>query len=750
MIRESALFFQVILAIATLSAGGFAQPAAALPSCEPSPEVGKALRQLPNYREEPTLTDWQVYQQRIAKLQTLMTQYPNDVFIQRTYIESGSSLRGVDKASVEQRAKIDAQYKALHEQQPDNAQVDFLYGVTLMGRDTPQAIKLFEAALSKDPGFGLPHLYLRRIYNSEVFLDKQKSLDHLKAFLDGCPATFEGYASLSWSGDKDLQANYAGKLRTILEKRTDPDAVGGYQTLWEMEFKTHPSSEYAVLGKQVAHDLERLRKLNLEDNRDWYGTLEDGYKLANDQKQADWAKEEREKRFPPTGQLPDKMKWHKDHPQPDAEASAATRQAYYRDVLNESEKWLKERTASALVTFNILEDRVNAMEHLDDVPASEVVKTVEQMIMFGGENGGGSPWSSDFSPWSSDYRHGASVLSKKHIAPERVVDYAQKGLAIMEVEFKEPTPDLYATKENVADYKFYQGYSRLEMLKYETGGYLGLKQADRAAPLLAEMDQRIQDLKALAGDKEDRKQGCGRWLADYWGMRAQEAEVRGRKQDAMSFYENGLLTRLDAKAKPPTNEKDELAENAHRLWTSLNGTEEGWQLWYGRRTNDLANQSGFTWEKANEALPAFELADLNDKKWNLNSLKGKVTLISFWATWCGPCREELPHLQKLMDQYKDRPDVQFISLNMDDNPGLIQPFLKEQKLSMVVIPATTYVTETLKAYGIPQNWIVDTQGTVRMKNGGYDASEKWVSGMQSAIEEVKSAEAPVSTGGRSK
>jgi hypothetical protein len=288
---------------------------------------------LPNYRQEPALTDWQVYQQRIAKLQTLMTQYPSDVFIQRTYIESGSSLRGVDKASVEQKAEINAQYKALHEQQPDNAQVDFLYGMTLVGHDTPQAIKLFDAALAKDLGFALPHLSLRHIYGSPVFLDKQKSLDHLKAFLDACPATLEGYASLSWSGDKDLQANYAGKLRAILEKRTDPDAVGGYQTLWAMEFKTHPSSEYAALGKQVAHDLERLRKLNLEDNRDWYGTLEDGYKLANDQKQADWAKEEREKRFPSATELPDKAKWHKDHPEPDAEASAVTKQAYYRGVI---------------------------------------------------------------------------------------------------------------------------------------------------------------------------------------------------------------------------------------------------------------------------------------------------------------------------------------------------------------------------------------------------------------------------------
>lgn len=747
MIRKPVLFAQVFLAVAILNSASFAQSPQEASGCEPSPEIRTALKQLPDYWREPALTNWQVYQMRTAKLDALMRQYPNDVFVQRTYIESATFLRSLSNASVERRAKIDAQYKALHEQQPDDPQVDFLYGMTLTGRDTPLAIHLFEAALAKDPHFPLPHLNLIRVYGSAVFQDKEKSNAHLKAFLDACPVTIEGYQALSWtSGDKKLLANYAHKLRSVLEKSPDADIVDGYQVLWAMEFKTHPASEYPGLGKQVASDLERLRKLDLEDDPDWYGALEDGYKLANDQKQAAWAKEERERHFPVVGQLPDKVKWHNEHPQPEEDAPAATRLAYYRDVLSESDKWLKEPTASALVTFHILEDRVDAMSHLDDVPADEVVKSVEQMLKFGAENGGPGPWSDDFSPWSSDYRHAADVLSKKHIAPERVVDYAQKGLAITEVEIKEPMPDLWATKDNVAGHNFWQAQSRLEMLKYEIGGYLELKQADKAAPLMAEMDRRIQDLKSLAGDKDDRKQDCSRWLADYWGIRAREAEVRGWNIDAAAFYQNALLVRLDAKIKPPADERDELAENAHHLWVSLNGTEEGWQLWYGHRANDLANDSGFRWENANDPLPGFELADLNDTKWNVNSLKGKTTLISFWATWCGPCREELPHLQKLMETYKDRSDIQFITLNMDDNPGLIQPFLKEKKLAMVVIPATTYISETLKVNAIPTSWIVDTQATVRKKTVGYDSSEKWVSGMQSAIEEVRSAGAPTSAG----
>jgi hypothetical protein len=99
----------------------------------------------------------------------------------------------------------------------------------------------------------------------------------------------------------------------------------------------------------------------------------------------------------------------------------------------------------------------------------------------------------------------------------------------------------------------------------------------------------------------------------------------------------------------------------------------------------------------------------------------------------------LPRLQKLIDEYKNRSDVQFISFNMDENPGLIAPFLKEHQLAFSVIPAYSYVRETLKVLGIPQNWIADANGVVLLKGLGYDATEKWVTGMKEAIAKVQAA-----------
>jgi hypothetical protein len=94
----------------------------------------------------------------------------------------------------------------------------------------------------------------------------------------------------------------------------------------------------------------------------------------------------------------------------------------------------------------------------------------------------------------------------------------------------------------------------------------------------------------------------------------------------------------------------------------------------------------------------------------------------------------LPRLQKLIDGYKNRSDVQFLAFNMDDNPGLIEPFLKEHQLNITVIPAYSYVSDTLKVSGIPQNWIVDSSGVVRLKGIGYDSTDKWEAGMKEAID----------------
>jgi hypothetical protein len=572
-----------------------------------------ALDGLP--QQTPALTDWQFHEQRAAAIQALLRQYPGDVFVQKAYIGAMSSRSD--------KEKVIAEFKARHEQSPDSAQLAYLYGLTLVGRESAEAIKLFTGALQKDPNFPWPHLQLVTIYGSPAFLDKEQRGAHLKAFLDACPTSLEGYEALTRIEDRDLQRDYAVKLRTMLAGRSDPDAVGAYRTLWSLEFKAHPPSEYGPLRRQAGQDLERLRQLKLEDKRQWYSALAEGYKLVDDQKQSDWAEEQSQARFPTPWALLAMSRWRKDHPYPGDDAPPDKKHAYHSDLLQQTAQWLKERPNTTYIWM----ERLDAVEHLEDLPSADVMTAVEQTIKVMMSNAGPD------GPSSYDYFNVAEVLSKKHLESERVAEMAGKGLAQWEIESKEPYYDLYATKENLEDHKFYQAYSRVQAMGFETDGYLQLKQPDKAQLLLAQMDERLQDLKSFAGDKQDRKKDYAAQLATYWGLMAREAELRGRKLDAMAFYENALLTRLDAQQKPETGMKDELTDNAHQLWAGLGGTDEGWKLWYGRRADALAQQAALTWEDANQPLAAFELADLSGKTWNMASLKGKVTFLNFWASW---------------------------------------------------------------------------------------------------------------------
>jgi hypothetical protein len=160
-----------------------------------------------------------------------------------------------------------------------------------------------------------------------------------------------------------------------------------------------------------------------------------------------------------------------------------------------------------------------------------------------------------------------------------------------------------------------------------------LNQLDKAQAVLAQLDDRLQQLKSQAGSKDDRRQSLASQESSYWGCLARLAELQNRKVDAMAYYESALLARLDSGQLPAAGEKDELLDGARQRWTSLGGSDEGWKMWYGRRADALASKSHLTWETANDPLPAFELTDLKGKTWQLADLKGKVIFLNFWASW---------------------------------------------------------------------------------------------------------------------
>src|ERR1043166_4300072 len=133
-------------------------------------------------------------------------------------------------------------------------------------------------------------------------------------------------------------------------------------------------------------------------------------------------------------------------------------------------------------------------------------------------------------------------------------------------------------------------------------------------------------------------------------------------------YQTALALRPRS-ASPKVGGKDQLNENAQRLWKELGGTEQGWQAYLAR--NELSKSKPeaaevATWDAKNTLLTDFELTDLKGRNWKLADLKGKVAFINLWATWCGPCRAELPYVQKLSEQLNENRDVLIVRPNFQE------------------------------------------------------------------------------------
>lgn len=106
----------------------------------------------------------------------------------------------------------------------------------------------------------------------------------------------------------------------------------------------------------------------------------------------------------------------------------------------------------------------------------------------------------------------------------------------------------------------------------------------------------------------------------------------------------------------------------------------------------------------------------------LSQLKGNVVLLNVWATWCGPCKKELPIVQKMYDTYSDRNFV-VVSVNVDADRRRVGPFLKQFNISLPVYYASPEDAGPLTATGIPSTFILGPDRTLVDRAVGY--SPEW-------------------------
>ena len=143
---------------------------------------------------------------------------------------------------------------------------------------------------------------------------------------------------------------------------------------------------------------------------------------------------------------------------------------------------------------------------------------------------------------------------------------------------------------------------------------------------------------------------------------------------------------------------------------------------------------------AGESAPDFSLRDINGKTVTLSSYKGKVVLVNFWATWCGPCKLEMPHLDKMDRELQSR-GFEVISISTDDARAAskVKPLIKRGGYGFTVLldKDTTVVSQYNPAKTLPYNVLIDRSGKIAQVYQGYNPGDEVE--LRAAVEALLSA-----------
>src|SRR5579875_1916434 len=128
---------------------------------------------------------------------------------------------------------------------------------------------------------------------------------------------------------------------------------------------------------------------------------------------------------------------------------------------------------------------------------------------------------------------------------------------------------------------------------------------------------------------------------------------------------------------------------------------------------------------AGDMAADFKLQSLSGKQVTLSALRGKVVFLNIWATWCGPCREEMPSMETLYDEFRNNKDFVMLAVSQDTKGrGVVAPYVEKNGYHFkVLLDPENKVGEAYEVSGVPETFIIDRQGRIVAHHmGAFDWS----------------------------
>lgn len=658
-----------------------------------------------------------------------LEEHPDDLFLHRRLQDV---YRFGPKTEREERLPdLRRWYEELRREHPDDGRYHYLFGRIVDDPDAERQAQ--EAAVEASPDLPWGHLALASVSLRGVLesrrtgdgedpeVHEERARTHLLRFMELCPDRIR--EMLSFSGAIDDPSFWQRRIPAFRERLREAPAehLRTFPSLWSLEFRVADPAEHEAVRGRVAADLAVLEDLD-RDRSGVLDVLKEGYELAGKTDRAAALEAELRKASPcsMTSIYATLEDWGREQMVADPQAFAET-----------TGEWVERCPDSYL--FRIYHFR--ALDQLEGAAPEEIVAAGERAAALYGD------WPGYSIP--SGYEQVARIFVDRGLALDRVDELLDRAEAeAAERREDRPLEDFPESERGEAERRRKEADLRRDLLRARARATRGEVQSAR--DLLDDVRGRLDGLEPGEDTENSVRLRHRGSESIYWQARAELAEAEDRSADAVACWVRAASVRP---ADPPVwldgPSRDTAHERAMELWTGLGGTEAGLAALEGAAADASVGEAELAeyspWEETEGALPPFELTDLSGDVWTSEDLEGKTVFVNAWATWCGPCRLELPAVQELHERFEERDDVLVVTLNMDDNPGVVAPYMDKEGFGFPVLLATDFLQEEMEVFGIPRSWIVDPTLQRRFVQEGYDPSveeEAWLAEVEGLVGEV--------------